>query len=428
MSDRWERGHVLALAPDAAAAKAAATVARPAAWTGAACDGEAAWGECRGSGKSVYRVSVDLTGPAFRCSCPSRKFPCKHALGLLLLWSDGAVPGGRAADRPPWAAEWLAGRRARAEDPPVRATARAADPATAERRAARVDAGLDDLDRWLRDQVEQGLARTENAPYALFDDLARRLVDAQAGALAGQVRALAAVPRRPGWPGALLAEYALLRLLVHAHRRPDLPAPLRDTVRARIGFTVPREEVLAAGERVRDRWCVVGVRDTAQDRLATRRAWLRGRGGRSALVLSFAPPGRPLDASLAAGTEVDAELAFFPGAAPLRALVAERHGAAAPAVPDGVPIGAFLAEHAAALAADPWLDRWPAVLSGVRFARRDGGLAVVDAAGDVLPLRDTEPWRLLAVSGGAPVTLAGEWTPRGLRPLAAWHDDEAVVL
>lgn len=27
--------------------------------------------------------------PVFRCSCPSRQFPCKHALGLLYAYTEG---------------------------------------------------------------------------------------------------------------------------------------------------------------------------------------------------------------------------------------------------------------------------------------------------------------------------------------------------
>jgi hypothetical protein len=30
------------------------------------------------------------------------------------------------------------------------------------------------------------------------------------------------------------------------------------------------------------------------------------------------------------------------------------------------------------------------------------------------------PWRLVAASGGRPVTVAGEWTAAGLRPLSVW--------
>ncbi len=43
-------------------------------------------GECKGSGKSNYTVSVDFIepeNPVCRCSCPSRQFPCKHGLALL---------------------------------------------------------------------------------------------------------------------------------------------------------------------------------------------------------------------------------------------------------------------------------------------------------------------------------------------------------
>ncbi len=43
-------------------------------------------GECKGSGKSNYITTadfVDAEEPIFRCSCPSRQFPCKHSLALL---------------------------------------------------------------------------------------------------------------------------------------------------------------------------------------------------------------------------------------------------------------------------------------------------------------------------------------------------------
>ncbi|QFG20570.1 SWIM zinc finger family protein [Actinomadura sp. WMMB 499] len=306
------------------------------------------------------------------------------------------------------------------------------DLGTGERRGRRVDDGLAELDRWLRDQVAHGLARAERAPYRLWDDAARRLVDAQAGALAARVRALAGVPREPGWPGRLLAEYALLRLLVRAHRRRDaLPAGLRGTVRARVGFPVARDGVLRDGERVRDRWWVIGTRDSAQDVLTARRVWLRGeRTGRPALLLTFTGPGDAPGPAPPAGTRLDAELAFYPGALPLRALVAERRAAdgPGPGAPPGGGVREFLDEHAAAVARDPWLDRYPATLTGVRLARdAAGALFAVDAAGGALPLRGPAPWTLLAVAGGEPVVLAGEWTPRGLRPLAVWHESEGAV-
>lgn len=43
-------------------------------------------GQCEGSGKNDYMVTADFveeTTPSFKCSCPSRQFPCKHSLALL---------------------------------------------------------------------------------------------------------------------------------------------------------------------------------------------------------------------------------------------------------------------------------------------------------------------------------------------------------
>jgi uncharacterized Zn finger protein len=46
---------------------------------------QCAWGTIQGSGKNPYQTCIDLSGPAFKCTCPSRKVPCKHRLGLFLV-------------------------------------------------------------------------------------------------------------------------------------------------------------------------------------------------------------------------------------------------------------------------------------------------------------------------------------------------------
>ncbi|AJS58650.1 hypothetical protein [Paenibacillus sp. IHBB 10380] len=50
------------------------------------------FGECKGSGSNPYICSVDFIKkdtPIFRCSCPSRQFPCKHNLGLMYAYTTG---------------------------------------------------------------------------------------------------------------------------------------------------------------------------------------------------------------------------------------------------------------------------------------------------------------------------------------------------
>jgi hypothetical protein len=434
VTGRWDRARVLALAPDAPSLRAAQPLASDRSWpvTGAA-DDSALWGQCRGSAAAPYRTVVDLSGPAYRCSCPSRKFPCKHALALLLLWSDGAVATNGAP--PDWAASWIAERAARTSGPENPENPKPpADPAAAQRRAeqreARVATGLVELDRWLCDQVRQGLAASQRAGYRHWDDIAARMVDAQAPALAERLRALAAVPYSgAGWEGRLLEEYALLWLLAAAGRdQAGLPAPLRDTVRSRVGFTVRQAEVLASATPVRDYWHVLARRDLDQDRIRTRRVWLRGREtGRAALVLSFAVLGQSLDDSLSVGTEVDADLAFYPAAVPLRALLATRRDTFPGRPPPGDTVTGLLAGYAAALGEDPWLDTWPVVLQAA--PARAPRPSLYDAAGDAVPLHPGagDCWPLFALSGGDPLTVAGEWTPRGLWPLTAWDEGGMVV-
>jgi hypothetical protein len=316
------------------------------------------------------------------------------------------------------------------------------DQAAADRRAAqraeRVAAGLAELQTWLRDQVTAGLTAAPEGgrPGAAQAQLAARMVDAQVPGVARKLLRLADLPGSgPDWPARLLAEYGLLHLLATAHSRlAALPSGLAAVVRSRVGYTTARTEVLTRPP-VTDRWHVLAVRDLPDEPVPARRIWLRGRGtGRFATLLLFAPNGIfriYADAALTPGTQVHGDLHFYPGQPPLRALVGMRRAAPEPA-PAPAPAGdaaALLATWAAALAQDPWLSTWPALVSGTVTLTADRW-HLVDHTGTALPLlnEDVNLWSLLAVSAGAPVTVAGEWTPDGLLPLTVWHHNQAVRL
>src|SRR5256714_2860705 len=119
----WTADQVLSLAPDASAQRAARALAGDKAWCEVGLSVEAdlpptVWGLCQGSDRQPYQICVDLTEPAYRCTCPSRKFPCKHTLAMLLRWAAGGVPEALA---PAWVREWQAsraGRGARAGERP----------------------------------------------------------------------------------------------------------------------------------------------------------------------------------------------------------------------------------------------------------------------------------------------------------------------
>ncbi|MFG2195252.1 SWIM zinc finger family protein [Streptomyces sp. NPDC048639] len=471
MGERWTADQVLALAPDSASRSAGSKLGVLGPWSDAGAGDGSVWGLCKGSGKKPYRTVVAIhtvrggsgdeaeaapssaTLPAYKCSCPSRKFPCKHALGLLLLWSEGpsAVPDG---EQPPeWAATWLEGRRERAarqadSAPKGADSSRSSDPEAAarraERRAQRIAAGASELEQRLADLLRGGLAGADRTGYAAWDETSARMVDAQAPGLATRVRELGAVPASgDGWPGRLLEECALLHLLNEGYLGISrLPEPLAATVRSRVGLTTDKADLPAAGGGVlRDRWLVLGMRDSEDGPLTTRRIWLRGQeSGRAALLLSYGAAGRAPELALPTGLALDADLAFYPGARPLRAAVGAQFAPPAQPAPGGPPpgatVGAALTAYGDAVRDDPWLDAWPVLLSDVVPIPAAHGWQLADAAGDeALPvdarcLNRTGLWKLAALSGGAPLTVFGECGHRGFTPLTAWPADvpEAVPL
>jgi hypothetical protein len=248
---------------------------------------------------------------------------------------------------------------------------------------------------------------------------------------------MATIPYRgPGWPDRLLTRVGRLHLILEGYRRLDsLPVDLKGELRSLLGFTQPSDDVLASGERVSDTWSVIGRRVVADDRLVTQRTWLSGQQAqRFALILDFAPGrGAPqqhgLDLSLVPGTTFRGTLAFFQGASRQRALVVQRESPnRLTNLPGEERIDRALASAAHSLSKNPWLGRVPIALKGVRAFHRADEWFVLDAEGGALPMMASSGWKLLAISGGHPVDLFGEWTWEHFDVLSAIGSDGFALL
>jgi hypothetical protein len=429
MTVAWTTERILALAPDAASGKAGQGLANPRKWVLLGQNARVLWGECQGSGASPYQTQIDLSEPAFKCSCPSRKFPCKHGLGLFLMLGP-KVPAAEGTP-PEWVTRWIAGRdekqavkKEKVEKPaeivdPVAQAKRAAD------RMAKVAAGLEDLGRWMRDLVRNGFAAISADPK-FFEQAAARLVDAQAPGAARLVREIGALHQAgEGWPARMLRRVARLYLLAEAFGRiADLPAGTQADVRTAVGLPAREEDVLA-GEAVRDRWTVVGQKVEEEERLRTQRTWLVGETtGRTALVLEFAFMGQPLKSTLAAGTRFEAEVAFYPSAHPMRAAIKQRlsETVITNAAGGHAGIRSALEAYGAVAAAQPWLERVGMGLQNVVVVWQEEQWHLRDEAGRGMALAQgfAQGWELLAISGGRPAGIFGEFDGRAFMPLSVW--------
>jgi hypothetical protein len=446
------------LATDQSSLKAAAGLAKPAKWSGVGVsrDGALIWGECAGSGANPYRVMADLRDLGNKCTCPSRKFPCKHALGLLWLKAEAIVPFA-AADTPDYVSDWLGRRRtpgsapktAAGDAPEAAKDVRAAqrtepeapeDPKAAARReaaAARrsedteraiLDA-LDALEQWIGDQLRLGLAAFIDDATARCRRISARLVDGKAPALAGRIDELPArlFALPPGdRPRGAVVELGKLVLIARAFRAGPRDAEVRRTV-----TTSESREALLANQntlRLHARWEVLAEQtQTRRDGLVSQTTWLLNlgeAGPRFATLVDYFPAsaGRRSSA-FTPGEQFQGEFAFYPAQRPLRAIFIQRETAADADTrqwPAPEPLADALSKP---LLAEPWTLDVPVLLPAGRIAL-DGaghgwwqsadGATTLPIAGDVDGLlRGTDLLRTAAIWSGNRLAILAAQTSWG---------------
>ena len=378
----------------------------------------ALWGECRGS--ALYQTRVDLTDFASKCSCPSRKFPCKHALGLLFMAAN-APTNLVEADEPGWVSDWLAQRGAKAaakaepaEKKPVDEKAQAK---RTDARLAAITAGINLTERWLHDLVTQGIAEV-NLDRQL-ETAATRLTDAKAGALAERLRQIAALsevdqPRR-------IDELGYVQLLIDLWKKRDTLTPAwRSELDGWIGLAEREEDVIAVGERVEGQFFVLGATDVENDRLRERRTWLLDQSSsRSYLLLEFLF-GTARGALLPAGVQLTGALALYSGRAQQRIVLGETTLQTQAQPRALVNFGESLLAHAAQIARSPFVRRSASCVANLTVCKFEKQFYLRDCDGAALPIlsaKDNAALLLYLRTGGAPHTLAFSFDGYGIELL-----------
>ena len=441
---------IAALAPNPAALKAGQKLASGSVWSNHGESARAMWAEVKGSGKTPYQTQIDLQNLAYKCSCPSRQFPCKHAVGLLLLKArlGSSFP---SSSEPEWVAEWVNRRQAKKEKPEPSAEEEAS-PAAKEKKAAQkattqanrmelIKAGAEELERWLEDLVRMGLLELPQRSPSDFRKVAARMVDAKAPGLAGYVRALQELNYSDGdrWQRSARQIIAQLYLLLRSLRKYDDHAPeWQASLRSLAGVPQSTKDLMAdpQAQIVKGEWLVAGQEQTTNDDVVVERSWLvETATGQTALVLNFGTRFSPLEKTLFPAMVLDAALAYFPAIQPQRAIVKQTLATrqTCQQLPSAKANWQEIQQaEVRKLAENPFHRDGLWVLEGARLLKQREGWVVLDAEDHYRPLLpglpEEQALQWVAVSGNVPCRAILVLCPEGVLPLGLFDQDHYTAL
>lgn len=448
---------VIGLAPDKYHIRTSRGFAVPEKWTELGRTDDLIWGIFPIKGKPSLSVSVRLNQLSLNCSCKSRKYPCNHLLSILLLYAE--LPESFSNKPIPESLAHLVDQF-EANQKSVSPKRGADLKRRNQRRRENITAGLLELELWLHDMIENGLAAAQDYPKTYWTAMADRLVDYQIGEVAQQIRAMGQLPgKEVNWHETLLQQASQLYLLVQGFKRYDeLPLTMQMDLRMAVGWLPRHDEVdshaeASEWEQIHDSWLVLGKRTELRGKQSLQRTWLWGeQTNRPALLLDVVTRSRRGDLTHIVGSSVDATLHFAPTTTKLFALMES-----ADAVDRSVPlkrqqgkqfVTGYGSVHEAithyrnAIAQNPWLRYAPVALSNVtldslQIDRTDKSWGVRDRFAVQtetkedeyllpLPQKFDQLWHLRSLGHHNPLAIFGEWNGEVFTPLSIWKDERLL--
>ncbi len=411
---------VESLAPDPGTLKRAQKIAKPSNYANIGASDRAIWAESLGS--SNYTTYIDISGPAYKCSCPVKKLPCKHAMGLMVLIAN--QPELATAPEPEELTDWLIKRDSAAKAKETKKSGEVKDPKAQakrqEQRTQNVEAGIIELRKFLEDMVRVGLAESSKRSQDLWQDMQKRLVDAQAKGLSGYLEWIRTeMGQGPQWTERVFRALVRLHAMLNAwDNKHNLSPAMVQQLRERIGWNQSKDDVLS-NPAVPGPWFVINHGTKYESGLYSQTIWLmHQQTGQFAMALNFASDFNPeaLEKGFQNGTLLPIASAHFYSQEFPQRIILKRSNAFEM---EWVDCWDWLEQHSqhnfesAAQSLQkqriqqPFLEYWPVLVKDVRIVNKDEQLTLADTDGRLLKIASdfTCQWQLLAVVGKNPVTM-----------------------
>jgi len=443
--------HIEKLAPKESTFKAGKKLSTVSGWEYLQKSERALWGSIKGSGKKSYLVQVDTTNIAFKCTCPSRQFPCKHAIGLLLVESGDSSAFAKS-NEPDYVQDWIDKRAQRAEkvEKEVKELTEEEQEkkssAKAKRQGDRLQAtlsGVAELKRWLKDMIRIGILELPNRKDLYFTAMIERMVDSKAPGLAGWIKSLKNLKYNEErvWQDQAIAIISKLYLLISAAENlENYSTSDQLAIKGLLGWTYNQKDLSADDNtlKVKDHWLVLGSHQEVQDDLTIHRYWLYGlESGKDTLIIQFENK-YTTQANLTPiieGTTIEAELGYYPSLAPHRAFLhkqKERYQTVTHLPIVSPSWAAYSDSSLEILKQDPWSNNRSGIIAEVKLIKKENSLVAIDANKQYREITDDidedKISTLLLLSNSESITLSFVESIDGILPLGILKNQNYHVL
>lgn len=434
------------LAPKPGAFDAGRKLSGSANWASFAKSDRGLWGAIKGSGSSPYLVIVDLTNLAFKCSCPSRQFPCKHGLAILLLFIKEGDKF-QIQNEPEYVSDWINKRQestlksSKKEEDVSEEVLEKREEGQLRREEQRIDSvtsGVEELTIWLQDMVRLGILDLPTKSIDYFEKTAARMIDAKAPGLAGRVKSLGKIDflLNDDWHDEVLKTIAELYLLLQAFRNTSTDDENSiATVRSLIGWNTNTKDLIAdeTTQLVKDEWLVLGTREEKiDDEMTIVQTWLHGcNTQKHAIIINFKNKfSNNALISLPDANYIEAEMAFYPDTFPHRAIVKKQKAISTSKNPNIIFSKNWIEQHDAKinlLKLNPWVNNVSWLIEKVNLTNDGAQWIVCDRDKNFKPLSASFPVEstltLLLIADMLPLDIAFIEYPDGICPIGFFKDN-----
>ncbi len=293
--------------------------------------------------------------------------------------------------------------------------------------------GAVELENWLRDVIRGGLAALEDASPEYWQNISARMVDAKMGAIGRRIRLLQPMLKSENPQQKVLEELTDLYLFAKGFNNfENLPESLQQELLNTAGVTTKKDRLLALNG-IPDKWLILGITEGEEENLRYRRSWLNGeQSEKTILLLDYAWGKNPFDTHWKVGELLEGEAVYYPANYAQRAVLknAKKINTSFKNLKGYSHFHAFTLQYANAVAANPWLPTFALCLDDVIPIQKENTFFLMDTHSKILSLEipEIKGWKLIAISGGHPIAVFGEWNGKKLTPLTIFTDERLIVL